>query len=172
MFRTNELWYICRVFVKDKLRSPILLRVLLALLIGIISARLCYIARNAVNPGLPGDFVWALDTARDLLAGRDPYAAYMGNISPTPFSPIPYPLPVALFGFPFLWLKQVTASSIFFSLVTASLAYGILRSGDAWRLLVFLTFPFLNALINVQWSPLIMAAWYFPILAPLLVLVK
>jgi hypothetical protein len=103
------------------------------------------------------------------LAGQDPYA-----FTPSALK-IPYPLPVALFGLPFVMLPMLPpklAAALFFSLTTTLLAYGILRRGETWRLLVFLTFPFLQALMFAQWSPLIMATWFFPILAPLLVLIK
>lgn len=141
-------------------RSPAI-----ALCIGLLAALLCLRARHMFYQG-PGDFNWALDTARALLAGRDPYA-----FTPSALQ-VPYPLPVALFGLPFIGLPGPWAGALFFGLASGLLAYGILRSGEAWRLLVFLTFPYLYALIFAQWSPLVAAAWFFPLLAPLLVLVK
>jgi hypothetical protein len=55
---------------------------------------------------------------------------------------------------------------------SALLAFGVLRSGERWRLLVFASSPFFAALFFTQWSPLVMAAWFFPLIAPGLVLVK
>lgn len=75
-------------------------------------------------------------------------------------------------GCPFFGLDQRWAASLFFGSSSGLLAYGILRSDAPWRLLVFVSFPYLYALLFAQWSPLIMAAWFFPVLAPLLVLVK
>jgi len=156
----------CSTSIEGGFINPIYPRVLIALFVAVVTARLCFIARHVVIPGWPGDFTWALDTARDLVAGRDPYAPYMMALPPSPYPPpVPYPLPVALFGLPLLWLPALTASVTFCSLSAALLAYGIMGSSSPWRLMVFLTFPFLHALIFTQWSPLIMAAWYFPLMA-------
>ncbi len=116
-------------------------------------------------PG-PGDFNWALSTAADLLAGRDPY-----GFTPTA-DRIPYPLPVALFGLPLLGLPARVAAAVFFGCSSGLLAWGVLRSGEPWRLLVLLSWPFCFALVFAQWSVLIAAAWYLPTLAPVVALVK
>lgn len=142
-------------------------RVLLAIMIGSAAAVLCYRFRTLPMyfPG-PGDFNWALDTATALLQGRDPY-----DFEPSSLK-VPYPLPVALFGLPFVTLPKPLAAALFFGGSSGLLAYGILRAGDVWRLSVFASFPYLYALMFAQWSPLIAAAWFFPLLAPLLVLIK
>jgi hypothetical protein len=116
-------------------------------------------------PG-PGDFNWALDTATALLHGRDPY-----DFEPSSLK-VPYPLPVALFGLPFVALPKPLAAALFFGGSSALLAYGILRAEEPWRLSVFASFPYIYALMFAQRSPLIAAAWFFPMLAPLLVLIK
>lgn len=142
-------------------------RALLAVVIGGIAAVLCYRARTLpmYYPG-PGDFNWALDTATALLQGRDPY-----DFEPSSLK-VPYPLPVALFGLPFVTLSKPLAAALFFGISSGLLAYGILRTNEPWRLSVFASFPYLYALMFAQWSPLIAAAWFFPMLAPLMVLVK
>lgn len=142
-------------------------RALLAIVIGGITAVLCYRARTLpmYYPG-PGDFNWALDTATALLQGRDPY-----DFEPSSLR-VPYPLPVALFGLPFVTLSKPLAAALFFGISSGLLAYGILRTNEPWRLSVFASFPYLYALMFAQWSPLIAAAWFFPALAPLLVLIK
>ncbi len=142
-------------------------QVLLAMMIGSAAAVLCYRFRTLPMyfPG-PGDFNWALDTATALLQGRDPY-----DFEPSSLK-VPYPLPVALFGLPFVTLPKPLAAALFFGGSSGLLAYGILRAGDVWRLSVFASFPYLYALMFAQWSPLIAAAWFFPLLAPLLVLIK
>lgn len=141
-----------------------LVPVLVALNIGLVAGLMTY-ARFVQVPHA-GDFRWALQTARQLLAGQDPYA-----FVPTPLH-IPYPLPVALFGLPLAALPNALAVAIFFGASSALLAFGIVCSGEPWRLCVFLSYPFLDALLWSQWSPLIMAAWYVPVLAPLLVTIK
>lgn len=138
---------------------------LLSALIGLVTGYLCFIARSVFFPG-PGDFNWALETAWALLNDNDPY-----DFAPSALR-IPYPLPVALFGLPLLPLEPRLAGASFFGISSAVLAYGVLRSDAPWRLIVFCSFPYLYALCFAQWSTLIMAAWFFPILGPLLVLVK
>jgi len=133
--------------------------------IGLLAAVFCYQVRLFFFPGA-GDFSWALFMARDLLQGRDPY-----NFTPSPLV-IPYPLPVVLFGLPFVWLPDAAAAACFFGISSGLLAYALLRYDRPWRLLTFLSLPYVYALIFAQWSPLIMASWFAPVLAPLFVLVK
>ena len=145
--------------------SPHQRNILTALGIGALATYSCLMARERIYPG-PGDFNWALNTARALIEGQDPY-----NFTPSALL-VPYPLPVALFGLPFLGLPTPLAGALFFGLSSGLLTYGILRSGQPWRLLIFLTFPYFYALLFAQWSPLVMSTWFFPMLAPLLVLIK
>ncbi|WP_288087298.1 hypothetical protein [Roseiflexus sp.] len=142
-------------------------QVLLAIMIGSAAAVLCYRFRTLpmYYPG-PGDFNWALDTATALLQGRDPYDFEASSLK------VPYPLPVALFGLPFVALPKPLAAALFFGGSSGLLAYGILRANEPWRLSIFASFPYIYALMFAQWSPLIAAAWFFPALAPLLALVK
>ncbi|MFQ3633872.1 hypothetical protein [Roseiflexus sp.] len=113
-----------------------------------------------------GDFNWALKTAHALIYSYDPYAFTPSSLL------VAYPLPVALFGLPLLWLPNTLAATIFFGCSSGLLAYGIMKNEQPWRLLIFLTFPYWFALCYAQWSPLIAAAWFIPVLAPLLVLIK
>ncbi|HMQ30103.1 MAG TPA: hypothetical protein PKD53_05215 [Chloroflexaceae bacterium] len=141
------------------------LSLLVAAVIALVATLVCHQFRQIIYPG-PGDFNWALSTASALVGGRDPY-----DFTPTALM-VPYPLPVALFGLPFVGLPGPWAGALFFGLSSGLLAYGILRRSEPWRLLVFLTFPYLYALLFAQWSPLVAASWFFPLLAPLLVCVK
>jgi len=167
MSRLSEPVHVLGGFWKDEKRTQCALHLLCAIAIGIAAALLCYRARTlpVYGPG-PGDFDWALDTATALMRGKDPYAFEPSSLK------VPYPLPVALFGVPFVTLPKTLAAAIFFGASSGLLAYGILRSGEPWRLAVFASFPYIYALIFAQWSPLIAASWFFPALAPLLVLVK
>ncbi len=140
--------------------------VIIAAGFAIVSAYLCYQVRLYFFPDIAGDYHWALSMARDLLAMKDPY-----DFIPSALL-VPYPLPVVLFGFPFLWLPYKLAAAIFFGLSSGLLAYSILHSDRLWRLLTFVSLPYVYALLFVQWSPLIMATWYIPILAPMLALIK
>jgi hypothetical protein len=137
---------------------------LLAGMIGLFVAVLCYPIRTHTEN--VGDFAWALSTAKALLQGRDPYDFVPDNLH------VPYPLPVALFGLPLVWLPWPLAAAIFVGFSSGLLAWGILRSEQSWRLWVFASFPFVTVLFFRQWSALIMAAWFVPALAPTLVLIK
>ena len=143
----------------------LLLSVAISILIGFTFGIICYHERGLIFPG-PGDFNMALDFADALLKGEDPY-----NFIPSSIR-IGVPLPVAFFGFPFLLIPGRLAAAIFFGISSFLLAFGILLKGKKWQLLIFTTFPFIYALIFAQWSPIITASWFFPLLAPLLVLVK
>lgn len=136
----------------------------LSFLIGLLVAFLVYAIPSHSNNA--GDFAWALSTAQAIVESRDPYDFVADALH------VPYPLPVALFGLPLIWLPTTFAAAIFVGLSSAILAWGIFRSGEPWRLWVFASFPFFTALYFRQWSPLITAAWFVPVLAPLLVLIK
>jgi hypothetical protein len=93
--------------------------------------------------------------AQDLLAHRNPYARPMQL----------YPLPCALFGLPFAWLRPDVAAGAFYGISSALMAFGLSRSGYR-RLLVFLAYPYWAGLITAQWTPLIVASAFLPPLLP------
>lgn len=133
-------------------------RISIATGIGIISSVLCWLLLSRFSVQAR-DFDWPLRAARDLLAGRDPYNYAFHEYA------IPYPLPAALVALPFAWLPNQVAGALFIGLSSALLAFGLTKHGYA-RLLIFLAYPYWDALIFVQWSPLIMAAAFFPLLLP------
>lgn len=132
--------------------QPVLRRMLIAAAIGIASGFLCSLFMRHMRLGA-GDFSNALTEARELLAGRDPYAIYHGATS--------YPLPAAIFALPLLRLSPEAAAGVFFGISSACLAFGLSRSGN-WRLLAFLAYPYWAAMITVQWVPLLMAGALLP----------
>ncbi|MGZ4730923.1 MAG: hypothetical protein ACXVZH_02145 [Terriglobales bacterium] len=101
------------------------------------------------------DFRWALHLAHRLLARQNPYD--------TPLEQ--YPLPAALFAFPFVPLRSELAAGLFWGISSFALAFGLTRHGYT-RLLVFLAYPYWAGIITVQWSPLIAASGFFPLLLP------
>jgi hypothetical protein len=102
------------------------------------------------------DFHWAVHLAQRLLAGQNPYD--------TPLEQ--YPLPAALFALPFVRLRPETAAGIFYGLSSAALAFGLTR--HSYRgLMIFLAYPYWAAMLAVQWSPVIAASAFFPLLLPL-----
>jgi hypothetical protein len=136
-------------------------RILIALSIGLIVGILC----GFLHPDLEGnlaDLGWPFNAARDLLAQRDPYRHAVS------IQLIPYPLTAAILVFPWALLPGNLGLIALFGGTSALLAYGLIRDGDYWRLLVFLSPSYLTAIKFMQWSPLFMAVFFFPILAPML----
>jgi hypothetical protein len=134
--------------------QPIRVRIAVSAAVGVASGFLCWFLLSHFNQGA-ADFQWAIRAARHALARQNPYD--------TPLEQ--YPLTAALFAMPFLRLPAAMAAALFFGLASALLAFGLTRHGYA-RLLVFLAYPYWAALITAQWSPLIMAAAFFPVLLP------
>lgn len=90
-----------------------------------------------------------------MLAGENPYQNWWEQ----------YPLTGAVFAMPFLPLRVEWAAALFYGISSGLLSFGVTREG--WtRLLVFLAFPFWAGMLAVQWSTLITAAAFFPLLLP------
>src|SRR5690348_17450060 len=122
--------------------------------IGVSSGMFCWYLLHDFHQGA-ADFQWAIHGAQRLLARQNP--------SDTPLEQ--YPLTAMLFAIPFVRLLPDVAAAVFFGASSALLAFGLSRDGYT-RLLVFLAYPYWAALLTAQWSPLIMASAFFPILLP------
>jgi len=122
--------------------------------IGAGSGIFCWFLLRHFHQGA-ADFSWSIRAAHYLLIRKNPYD--------TPFEQ--YPLIAAFFGLPLMWLRPEASAGIFFGVSAGLLAFGLTRLGY-WRLLVFLAYPFWAALLTAQWSPLIMACSFFPLLLP------
>jgi hypothetical protein len=130
------------------------LRLLIAAVIGLASSIFCWFLLGRLHLGA-ADFAWALQAAQDVLARRNPYR-----------SPLQlYPLTAAWFGLPFVRLRAEVAAGCFYGISSALLAFGLSREGYH-RLLVFLAYPYWAGLLTAQWTPLIMASAFFPLLLP------
>ena len=108
------------------------------------------------------DLLWY--GARTLAAGGDAYAAtgpgggYRGNF------PMFYPATTLVAFLPLSTLPLEVARRVFGCTAAFLFAYAALRSG--WhRLPIFVSGPFLHAVLLGQWSPLFAAAWLMPGLA-------
>jgi hypothetical protein len=132
-------------------------RLLISGLLALASGFACWFLLDHFHQGA-ADFTWALYPARELLAGRDPYA----HIGP---GAVPYPMTAVILAIPFIWLPPTAAAGAFFGLSTGLLALGLTRHGYL-RLLVFLAYPYWAAMITAQWTPLLMAAAFFPLALP------
>jgi hypothetical protein len=129
-------------------------RIAASLAIGTVSGLFCWYLLHRFHQGA-ADFQWAIRGAQHLLKHSNPYD--------TPLEQ--YPMTAALFGVPFVGLTRELAAGIFFGISSGLLAFGLTRDGYT-RLLVFLAFPYWAAMLTAQWSPLIMASAFFPLLLP------
>jgi hypothetical protein len=129
-------------------------RVAVSLAIGLASGAFCWFLMKHFHQDA-ADFRWALHLADRLLARQNPYD--------TPLEQ--YPLTAAPFALPFVRMPRELAAGLFWGISSALLAFGLTRTGYT-RLLIFLAYPYWAGLLTVQWSPLIAAGAFFPILLP------
>src|SRR5436190_1926630 len=134
--------------------TPMRLRILISVVIGVASAVFCWAVLTRLHQGA-ADFTWAIRAAQHLLAGKNPYD--------TPLEQ--YPMTAALFGLPFVWMRPEAAAGAFYGISSALLAFGLTRYGYH-RLLVFLAYPYWAGILTAQWSPLILASAFFLLLLP------
>lgn len=118
------------------------------------SAVFCYFLLQHFHQGA-GDFGWTVRAAQYLLAGQNPYNTSLEQ----------YPLTAAFFGLPFVWLRPEMAGALFYGISSGFLAFGLIPHGYH-RLLVFLAYPYWGGLLAVQWSTVIFASAFFPLLLP------
>ncbi len=129
-------------------------RIAVSGMIGLITGWFCYYLNHTLHQGA-GDFGWSIHLAQRFLAHQNPYD--------TPLEQ--YPFTAALIAFPFIRLRPDVAAGVFYGLSSALLAFGLTRGGYH-RLLVLLAYPYWVGLVTVQWSAVITAAAFFPLLMP------
>ena len=129
-------------------------RIAVSTAIGVASGAFCWFLMKHLHQDA-ADFRWSLRLADRLLAQQNPYD--------TPFEQ--YPLTAALFAFPFVPLPPEVAAGLFWGISSSLLAFGLTRHSYI-RLLIFFAYPYWAGLLSVQWSPLIAASAFFPILLP------
>src|ERR1700722_18761452 len=130
-------------------------RIAVSLVIGCLSGAFCCFLMQRLHQDA-ADFRWALHLAHGILARQNPYD--------TPFEQ--YPLTAGLFALPFVRLQPELAAGIFWGFSSALLAFGLTRHGYT-RLLIFFAYPYWAGILTVQWSPIIAASAFFPLLLPL-----
>ena len=128
------------------------LRILVSTIIGMVSGIYCWFLLSRFHLGA-ADFGSSIRIAQALLAHQNPYADKAQL----------YPLPAGLFGLPFVALRPELAGGVFYGISSALLAFGLTRSGYS-RLPIFFAYPYWAALITAQWSPILMASAFFPLL--------
>ena len=129
-------------------------RVLVSVIVGFASGFLCFFLIRRL--GQVADFTWSVHLAERLLQQQNPYD--------TPLEQ--YPITAGFFALPFVKFPREIAAGIFYGISSGLLAFGLAREGYH-RLLAFLAYPYWIGLLYVQWSPIIMAAGFFPLLMPL-----
>lgn len=110
-----------------------------------------------------GDLTWPLVAARDLVAGLDPYARSY------PVGIVGYPLTTVLIAAPFALFPLPLAAGLFIGLSTGLLTWGLIRDGTYWRLWILACYPFWQCVQVANWSILMLAVAYLPILYPILI---
>jgi hypothetical protein len=129
-------------------------RIAVSAAIGFASGALCWFLMKHFHQDA-ADFRWALHLAHRLLAKQNPYD--------TPFEQ--YPLTAALWAVPFVRLQPELAAGLFWGISSSLLAFGLTRHGYT-KLLIFLAYPYWAGILTVQWSPIIAASAFFPLLLP------
>src|SRR5947208_13427709 len=124
--------------------TPMRLRILISVVIGVASAVFCWAVLTRLHQGA-ADFTWAIRAAQHLLAGKNPYD--------TPLEQ--YPLTAALFGLPFVWLRPEVAAALFYGISSALLALGLTRQGYA-RLLIILAYSSWAGMLTAQLAPIVL----------------
>jgi hypothetical protein len=129
-------------------------RIAVSALIGAATGVFCWFLLQHLQQNA-GDFRWAIHLAQRLLARQNPYD--------TPLEQ--YPLPAAFFALPFLRLPPEIAGGLFYGISSFLLALGLTRK-NFFRLRVFFAYPFWAGVLTAQWSTLIAAGAFFPVLLP------
>jgi hypothetical protein len=129
-------------------------RLAISAAIGVASGIFCWFVMRRLHQDA-ADFRWAIHLAQRWLAHANPYD--------TPLEQ--YPFTAAILALPFVRLQPETAAGIFWGLGSFLLALGLTRDGYR-RLVIFLAYPYWAGLLTVQWSPVIAASAFFPLLLP------
>jgi hypothetical protein len=129
----------------------------LVLAVGLISGLVCWLAYR-LPPASTSDFELVWVGARALLSGADPYA-----VVPTTGThyPLYYPLTAIVVGLPFAALPFYWARLLWAAVSGVAFAWAAFRYGRGLPA-ALLSANFLNAEIQGQWSPLLIAAAVLP----------
>jgi hypothetical protein len=129
-------------------------RIAISAAIGVASGLFCWFLMVHFQQDA-ADFRWALRLARYMLQRQNPYNTSLEQ----------YPLTAGFFALPFLRFTPEVAAGLFWGISSALLAFGLTPCGYG-RLRIFLAYPFWAGVLTVQWSPIIAASAFFPLLLP------
>src|SRR6478672_13849343 len=137
-------------------------RLMVAIALGCFSAAIVFVGREPGVYGSDLDETWAAGLA--LLHGADPYRAMTEAHQAGRFPyPLVYPAPAVLVAAPFALFPLSVAQWLWVGIGTAALAWVLLGRGW-WGLLGLCSAFYIQALLTVQWSPLLTAAAGLPAL--------
>jgi hypothetical protein len=136
-------------------------RIFIAILLGIVVA----VANSYLQFKfhVPSDFSIPLCGAKHLVVGLNPYSCSTNNMPSNPITTIVVLVPLS-------WLPVEIASAVIMGVSTGLLAYAVNRPQEPWRLLAFLSVPFVYSVQISQWAPLLLAAVYLEWLYPILLI--
>lgn len=129
-------------------------RISVSAAIGLATGVFCWFLLKHLHQNA-GDFRWAIHLAQRLVAHQNPYD--------TPLEQ--YPLPAAFIALPFLRVPPEVAAGLFYGISSFLLAFGLTRHNYR-GLLVFFAYPYWAGLLVAQWSTIITASAFFPLLLP------
>ena len=140
------------------------LRVAAAVLIGLAFAAYEDVFRSRLGSD-PSDFVQPWEAGQLLREGRNPYHE-IGPDRPIPHQfHLIYPATAATVAMPFGLVSLRLANALFVGVGAAALFLALTRTTFRNpQLVVFAAFPMTVAAQTVQWSPLLTAATFFPVL--------
>lgn len=143
--------------------------ILVAIVVGLLAGALATYYGLRSGRGA-GDLSWPICAVRELASAGDPYGPACRPVSSIDGAPMPTnPLPTALLVAPLALLPSAGAAGVFAGLSAGLLAYGVVRRGEPWRLLMLASYPAFACVMLVNWSMLLVAALYLPALGVLLV---
>lgn len=132
-------------------------RAVVALLVGVWAVVLMRAYVAVTHRPTDFDVVW--QGARYLMAGQDPWTMIGPSRAFAWPSPLYYPGTALVAAAPLALLPLEVARALWVGGSAALLAWAATRAGW-WRLLVFVSIPFLHAVVSAQWSVFIAAAFF------------
>jgi hypothetical protein len=131
-------------------------RVQIAVLVGVAAGLIALFSYPFVPEHGARDLMWPLRGARQILAGVNPYSVPPVDAPEQNFW-LMFPLTSVLLVMPLAWMKSTIAGALFVSLSSAWLAFVLSKSGGLSRFWLFLSPPYLLAVVLGQWSPFLVA---------------
>jgi hypothetical protein len=142
-------------------------RLAVALAIGVVATFFAYhqLTGRAL---LASDFEYDLRAAHRMLDGLNPYNDPTTHYGlPYPFdAQFPYPLFAAMIAAPFTLFTSYVAGALYVGCLSGIMAFAVTRDGW-WRLSIFLSPCYLVTASVANWSPLLVASAFLPVLYPL-----